>query len=178
MSDPYLGEIRLFAGNFAPRHNALCNGQIMSIAQNSALFSLLGTYYGGDGQTTFALPNLQGRLPVGQGQGPGLSNYTIGETIGAETVTLTTGQMPAHTHLLMPMGGNATQNLPGGQYPSALQAPFNGFYVQDSNKTGSPIAMSANALQTTGGSQAHENRMPTMAISIIIALQGIFPSRN
>lgn len=178
MSEPYLGEIRLFAGNFAPRYNALCNGQTMSIAQNSALFSLLGTYYGGNGTTTFNLPNLQGRLPVGQGQGPGLSNYTIGETIGTESVTLTTGQMPAHTHLLLPQAGNATQNLPGGQYPSGLQAPFQGFYVKDANKTGNPIPLNANALQNTGGSQPHENRMPSMAISIIIALQGVFPSRN
>ena len=178
MSEPYLGEIRLFAGNFAPRYNALCNGQTMSIAQNSALFSLLGTYYGGNGTTTFNLPNLQGRLPLGQGQAPGLSNYTIGETIGTESVTLTTGQMPAHTHLLLPQSGNATQNLPGGQYPSALQAPFKGFYVKDANKTGNPISLNPNALQNVGGNQPHENRMPAMAISVIIALQGVFPSRN
>jgi microcystin-dependent protein len=178
MSEPYLGEIRLFAGNFAPRTNALCNGQTMSIAQNTALFSLLGTYYGGNGTTTFNLPDLQGRLPVGQGQGPSLSNYTIGETIGTESVTLATGQMPMHTHLLLPMAGNATQNLPGGQFPSALQTPFKGFYVKDANKTGNPVAMYAGALQNTGGNQPHENRMPAMAISIIIALQGVFPSRN
>jgi microcystin-dependent protein len=178
MSEPYLGEIRLFAGNFAPRYNALCNGQTMSIAQNSALFSLLGTYYGGDGTTTFCLPNLQGRLPVGQGQAPGLSNYTIGATMGQESVTLASGQMPMHTHLLIPSGSAATQNLPSGQFPAALQAPFNGFYVKDANKTGNPLYMNPGALQTAGGNQPHENRMPSMAISTIIALQGVFPSRN
>lgn len=178
MSEPYLGEIRLFAGNFAPRYNALCNGQTMSIAQNSALFSLLGTSYGGDGTTTFCLPNLQGRLPVGQGQGPGLSNYPIGATLGQESVTLNSGQIPVHTHLLLPAGTPATQNLPNGQYPSALQAPFNGFYVADANKSGNPVQMSAGALQTAGGNQPHENRMPSLAVSVIIALQGVFPSRN
>jgi len=178
MSDPYLGEIRLFAGNFAPSHNALCNGQTMSIAQNSALFSLLGTYYGGNGTTTFCLPDLQGRLPLGQGQGPGLSNYTIGEKIGQESVTLITNQMPMHTHLLVPSAANATQNMPNGQFPAALQAPFNGFYIKDANKSGNPIQMSASALQTAGGNQPHENRMPSLAISVIIALQGVFPSRN
>lgn len=178
MSEPFLGEIRLFAGNFAPRYNALCNGQTMSIAQNSALFSLLGTYYGGNGTTTFCLPNLQGRLPVGQGQGPGLSNYPIGTTLGQENVTLTSGQMPVHTHLLVPSGANATQLQPSGQFPATLQAPFNGFYVKDANKSGNPIQMAAGALQTSGGNQPHENRMPSLAVSVIIALQGVFPSRN
>src|SRR5215213_5859350 len=104
MADPYIGEIRMFAGNFAPRGWALCNGQLLSISQNTALFSLLGTMYGGNGQTTFALPDLRGRVPLHFGQGPGLSNYVEGEVGGTETVTLTTGEMPSHNH-----GANGNQ---------------------------------------------------------------------
>ena len=178
MTEPYLGEIRLFAGTFAPRNNAYCAGQTMSIAQNSALFSLLGTTYGGNGTTTFMLPDLQGRLPICMGQGPGLTNYPIGTSLGTESVTLQIGQIPSHTHPPVASGTTAAVPTPGGQVPATVAAPFTGIYVQNANKTGSPVAMWANAVQKVGGNQAHENRMPALAISIIIALQGIFPSRN
>jgi microcystin-dependent protein len=178
MSEPYLGEIRLFAGNFAPVGNAYCAGQLLSVAQNSALFSLLGTFYGGNGQTNFALPDLQGRLPVCYGQGNGLTNYPIGAKTGSESVTLLVTQIPAHTHMPIASSKAAAAESPAGAIPATLQDPFKGFYVQDGNKTGDPVAMSATAVQQTGGSQPHENRMPALAISIIIALQGVFPSRN
>ena len=178
MTEPYLGEIRLFAGNFAPTGNAYCAGQLLSIQQNSALFSLLGTTYGGNGTTNFALPDLQGRLPVCYGQGPGLTNYPIGTKTGSESVTLLVTQSPAHTHMPIASLTPAAAETPAGGIPATLQTPFKGFYVQDSKKTGNPIALSPTAVQQTGGSQPHENRMPALAISIIIALQGIFPSRN
>jgi microcystin-dependent protein len=179
MSEPYLGEIRMFAGNFAPKSNAYCAGQLMSITQNSALFSLLGTYYGGNGTTTFALPDLRGRMPICMGQGPGLSNYTIGQPVGSESVMITPAQLPMHTHTPVATtvaGGSIT---PGGMIPAALPAPpWTSYWVKDANKTGSPLAMAPTAVGTIGGSQPHENRMPLLAISIIIALLGIFPSRN
>jgi microcystin-dependent protein len=178
MSEPYLGEIRMFAGTFSPRGNAYCQGQILSIAQNTALFSLLGTYYGGNGTTNFALPDFQGRLPICMGQGNGLSNYTIGQPVGTESVTLLTAQMPAHTHTAIASTALATQPDPAARIPATLASPFTGYYVQDANKTGSPIAFWANALQQIGGTQPHENRMPALTIAIIIALQGIFPSRS
>ena len=178
MSEPYMGEIRLFAGNFAPRQNAQCNGQIMSIAQNTALFSLLGTYYGGNGTTTFGLPDFRGRLPVGMGQGPGLSSYTIGEQTGTETVTLISQQIPMHTHYAVAGTTAANNPAPTGLAPAGMVTPITGYYVADANKTGNPIAFSQNALQLTGGSQPHTNLMPSLALTFIIALQGIFPSRN
>jgi len=178
MTEPYLGEIRLFAGNFAPVHNAYCAGQLLSIQQNSALFSLLGAIYGGDGRTTFAPPDLQGRLPVCFGQGNGLSDYPIGAKLGAETVTLLTTQIPGHTHPPIASKTEAATDSPADAIAATLKTPFTGFYVQDGNKTGSPIAMAQTVVQSAGGSQAHENRMPALAISIIIALQGVFPSRN
>lgn len=177
MSQPFLGEIRMFAGNFAPRNNAYCAGQIMNIAQNTALFSLLGTYYGGNGQTTFGLPDFRGRLPVCMGQGNGLSNYDIGQQVGSESVTLTTNQMPMHNHMMIVSGNNANQPSPIGNMPAALQSPYTGLWVSPNVAT-TPFEMDANSLYPAGGSQAHENLMPALAISIIIALQGIFPSRN
>ena len=178
MSQPYLGEIRMFAGNFAPRGNAYCNGQLMNIAQNTALFSLLGTYYGGNGQTTFGLPDFQGRLPICMGQGNGLTNYNIGQAVGTETVTLQTTQIAAHTHTASASTGPATHPDPATKIPAALASPFVGYYVQNANKTGNPIAFWSNALQPVGGNQPHENRMPALAISVIIALEGIFPTRS
>jgi len=178
MSEPFLGEIRFFAGNFAPRNNAYCSGQLLPISQNAALFSLLGTYYGGNGQTTFALPDLQGRLPIGMGQGTGLSNYNIGQQVGTESVTVLTTQLPAHTHPPIASTTGAATAVPGSQIPATGVAPSKGLYVKDTDKSGNPIAMWANAVQAVGGSQPHENRMPALAISVIVALQGIFPSRN
>jgi microcystin-dependent protein len=178
MSQPFLGEIRLFAGNFAPRNNALCAGQLLSIQQNSALFSLLGTFYGGNGTTNFALPDLRGRLPLNQGSGPGLTPRVIGEASGTEAVTVLQTTAPSHTHSFHMTNIAATNPVPGANLPATLVAPFTGFYVKDANKTGNPIAYSPLMVGMMGGSQGHENRMPSMALSIIIALQGIFPSRN
>jgi microcystin-dependent protein len=179
MTQPYLGEIRLFAGNFAPRTNALCTGQLLSITQNSALFSLIGTYYGGNGTTNFALPDLRGRLPVGMGQGPGLSNYTIGEQTGSETVTITTQTMPAHTHFAYASTQDANSASPVNNYPATLvNPPWTKYWVPDASKTGAPLPLSTNALSMAGGSQPHNNLMPILAVTAIIALQGVFPTRN
>ena len=180
MSQPYLGEIRMFAGNFAPRNNAQCNGQLLSIAQNSALFSLLGTFYGGNGIQTFALPDLRGRLPINQGNGPGLTPRTIGEQGGSENVTITQTTMPQHNHVV-----NATTdigNLTGPSDKAIPAEPTDGtnpgtLYVAPPPATVlSPL--NALAVSLTGGSQPHQNMMPSLAITFIIALNGIFPSRN
>lgn len=169
MSEPFLGEIRIFPYNFAPRGWAFCQGQILSIAQNTALFSLLGTTYGGNGQTTFALPDLRGRMPLGSGQGPGLSPYDLGQVSGTETVTLTTGQMPSHNHLASSTQAGAGSTRPSGNVPSG-----GGAYAGASDGT----RMNPAFIQNTGGSQPHENRQPCLVLNYCIALQGIFPSRN
>jgi microcystin-dependent protein len=168
VSDPFIGEIKIVGFNFAPRGWAFCNGQILSIAQNTALFSLLGTTYGGNGQTTFALPDLRGRVPIHPGQGPGLSNYTQGQLAGSETVTLLSTQMPAHTHTVnastqSDITGNPTSNFPAG----------GASYDTTANTTMDP-AMIGNS----GGNQPHSNLQPYLAINFCIALEGIFPSRN
>ncbi|MDF7776264.1 tail fiber protein [Sphingomonas sp. AOB5] len=177
MSNPYLGELRPFAGNFAPRFWALCNGQLLSIAQNNALFALLGTTYGGDGITTFALPDLRGRLALSQGQGPGLTNRTLGEQSGTETVTLTIQTMPAHTHVVVASANEAASPVPTGRVPAA---PKNGgkFYLPPNVGTQTDAPIGTASIGTAGGSQPHENLMPILAINYIIALQGIFPSQN
>jgi microcystin-dependent protein len=174
MSEPFIGEIRAFGFNFAPRGWANCSGQLLPISQNTALFSLLGTTYGGDGRTTFALPDLRGRVAVNQGQGPGLRNYTIGEMSGEEAHTLTINEAPAHTHLL-----NAT-NAGGNQ-----QTPQNTFIATDAAgntagfASGPPtVTMNQASLGISGGSQPHNNLSPYLAVNYCIALQGIFPSRN
>jgi microcystin-dependent protein len=178
MTSPYIGEIRMFGGNFAPSQNALCQGQLVGISQNQALFALLGTYYGGNGVQTFGLPDFRGRIPINQGQGNGLSNYAIGQTGGSEYATLLPTQMPSHSHTMGASSAGATINTPAGNVPSSLVSPFTGFWVAPGNITGSPIGMNAAALTQTGGSQPHENRMPILAITFIIALSGIFPSRG
>ena len=171
MATPFIGQITLFAGNFAPRGWAFCNGQILSIAQNTALFSILGTTYGGNGQTTFALPDLRGRVPMHPGQGPGLSSRTLGEVGGTETTTLNVSQLPAHTHPVAPQAndGAQTTNRPGGAYPAR-----GGAYA------GSPGAtpMGATPSGPAGSSQPHNNVQPYLGLNYIIALEGIFPSRN
>ena len=180
MSQPYLGEIRMFAGNFAPRNNAQCNGQLLSIQQNTALFSLLGTFYGGNGVQTFALPDLRGRLPINQGNGPGLTPRVIGETGGSENVTIDQTTTPTHNHL-----ANATTdigNLPGPSNKAIPASPSDGtnpgtLYVVPPG-TVTPVAMASQSLPLAGGSQPHQNMMPSLAITFIIALNGIFPSRN
>ncbi|MDO6596380.1 tail fiber protein [Oceanihabitans sp. 2_MG-2023] len=174
-SDPYLGQISMFAGNFAPRGWAFCDGTLLPINSNQALFSLLGTIYGGDGRTTFALPDLRGRAPIHAGQGPGLSNYSLGQGGGVEQVYLTTNQLPSHSHTTQV---NATSPIGRGQNSDDPTNNFwaeGGSYAPTSNTT-----MSTNAVIVvpTGGSQGHENRQPYTTINYIIALQGTYPSRN
>jgi microcystin-dependent protein len=169
---PFLGSIFPIAFNFPPKGYALCNGQFLPINQNQALFSLLGTTYGGNGQTTFALPDLRGRTGISSGQGPGLQNYQLGQASGIETVTLNINQMPLHNHTMF--GTTAAASTPTangnvlgqfGAYASSPPDPAAG-------------SMSAATISTVGGSQPHENREPFLVINWIIALQGIFPSQN
>lgn len=179
MSNPFIGEIRLFGGNFAPQGWAFCDGSVQSIAQNDALFALIGTTYGGDGQQTFNLPDLRGRVPVNQGQGPGLSNYVIGQLSGVNNVTLTSAQMPAHNHSLNASTANATANTSAGNVlaaPAANQGVTYGAYFNGVPGAQRPLA--ANAIGTLNGGQPHQNQMPYLGISYIISLFGIFPSQN
>lgn len=171
-SEPFIGQLALVPYNFAPRGWALCNGQLLSIAQNTALFSLLGTTYGGNGTTNFALPDLRGRVPVSSGQGPGLSSYLLGQTGGAETYTLTLNQMPAHSHILMADTSVGTSERPNGALPARNAAGVPQYGTQ---ATGT---MTSGALQSSGGGQPHDTMQPYVTLNWIIALQGIFPSRN
>lgn len=175
MSNPYLGEIRLVGFNFAPRGWAYCYGQLMPIDQNDALYALLGTTYGGDGQTTFGLPDFQGRLPVHQGQGPGLSNYVLGQLGGTENVTLTTQQLPSHTHTLAASTNPANQSAASSSVAIGQQTG-GALFTQTSNGVDSTLQSAT--LQLTGGNQPHSNLQPSLAVNFIIALEGIFPSRN
>ena len=170
MSEPFLGEIRAFGFNFAPRGWASCNGQLLPINQNQALFALLGTIYGGNGQTTFALPDLRGRVPINQGQSSGASTYSLGQAIGVENVTLLVSQIPAHTHRLNASPDNATTTDPGN---NLLAVARSATYASSGS-----AAMNPGAIAITGGSQPHENRQPYLTVNYCIALQGIFPSRN
>jgi len=176
MANPFIGEIRMFGGNFAPRQWALCNGQLLSIAQYQALFSLLGTTYGGNGVSTFALPNLQGRLALGYGQGPGLSNYALGQTGGSETVTLSVNTMPGHTHFLSATTTGADQMLPTGQLTGKLSA--GNLYVEPGSQSPTLGNLNSQSCGNSGGSQPHPNLMPALCVTFIISLTGIFPSRN
>ncbi|MFY9803686.1 MAG: tail fiber protein [Candidatus Acidiferrales bacterium] len=169
---PYLGQILMVGFNFAPNNWALCNGQILSISQNTALFSLIGTYYGGDGQTTFALPDLRGRVPVGQGQGPGLSPYVIGETGGEEQVTLTISNMPAHSHPLMGTSMAGTSASPTGTIWGAQSR----LDIYSSATPDTP--MGGGSVGTAGGGLPHDNRSPYLTITYIIALEGVYPPRS
>ncbi len=171
MSQPYVGEIRMFGGNFAPLGWMFCDGSILSISQNDVLFALIGTTYGGDGQQTFALPDLRGRAPVHQGTGPGGSTRTIGELGGTETVTLTATQMPQHTHTLKASSGLSTGAAGANGVLAATSVNIYG--------SGPPTTpMAAQAISAQGGAQPHENMAPYLAVSYIISLFGIFPSRN
>jgi microcystin-dependent protein len=176
-SEPLLGSIAMFAGNFAPRGYALCQGQLLSIAQNTALFSILGTTYGGNGQTTFALPNLAGRFPVGQGQGPGLPAVDLGEQAGAQTVTLLSSQMPAHTHAL---NANSTASDAAAPGPSVVLAPGGDSATpQNLYSTAPPnTTLSPTSVSIAGGSQPVDIQNPLLGINFIIATEGMFPSRN
>ncbi|MCZ4318149.1 tail fiber protein [Aequorivita viscosa] len=169
--EPFLGEIVMFGGNFAPRGWALCDGQLLPISQNQALFSLLGTTYGGDGRTTFALPELRGRVAMHAGAGPGLSPRPLGQKSGVENVTLTTAQIPAHNHaVVLNAKEEGDKDNPNGAYIAG----------DGTNAFGatSDIAMAAPQVGNTGGSQDHNNLQPFQCVNYIIALQGIFPSRN
>ncbi|MGA9494120.1 MAG: tail fiber protein [Mycobacterium sp.] len=172
MSDPFVGEIRMFGFNFAPQGWALCDGQLLSISQNEALFALLGTTYGGDGTTTFALPNLQSRVPIHQGHGVGLSTYVAGQAGGKEIVTLTAAQMPKHTHSVKASSSAATSNTPEG---SALAQSASHIYTAAPDTS---TVMNANMLGDAGGSAPHTNIQPYLAVNFCIALAGIFPSRS
>lgn len=170
MSQPYIGEIRMFAGNFAPVGWAFCDGQLLPISENDTLFNLIGTTYGGDGQNTFALPNLCGRLPLHQGTGPSGVTHILGEFAGVESVTLTTQQIPNHTHALIASTDGANTPNPG---TNLLSEPITATpYYQDVPAT----PLSAQAIAPIGGSQPHENMQPYLAVSFIISLFGIYPS--
>jgi microcystin-dependent protein len=175
--EPYIGEIKMFAGNFAPRGWALCNGQLLSIAQNTALFSILGVTYGGNGQTTFGLPNLQGRYAMHWGQGPGLTNRVLGETAGTETVTLLNSQMPAHNHLVSVSGVTGNASTPEGNYNAVYTDPNTGSNLDMYGNTPNAV-MNVAAISASGGSQPHSNMPPYQCVSFIIALEGIFPPRD
>jgi microcystin-dependent protein len=180
MSQPFVGQLAIFAGNFAPAGWAFCNGQAIAISENPTLFQLLGTTYGGDGQQTFNLPDLRGRVPVHQGQGQGLSPYTIGQSGGVETITLTTQQLPSHAHApIAPASGDS--NTPANTFLASeggadagkvsIYAPFD---VNSANMT----TLLPTSLTIQGGSQPHENLQPFLAINYIISLFGIFPTQN
>ena len=172
MSEPFVGEIRMFGFGFAPQGWALCNGQLLPISQNTALFSLLGTTYGGDGRTTFALPDMQSRVPVCQGQGPGLSSYAEGQAGGAETVALVAAQMPGHAHPVKASSSAADSDQPQGR---ALARSASHIYTA---KPDTSTIMNADMLGDAGGSQPHGNIQPYLAVNFCIALTGIFPARN
>ncbi|MFD2165900.1 phage tail protein [Thalassotalea euphylliae] len=182
MSEPFIGQITMFAGNFAPRGWAFCHGQLLSIASNSALFSILGTTYGGDGRTTFGLPDLRGRFPTAQGNGPGLSPYNLGQKGGTEDVVLTAAQMPSHTHVIDAKA--KSNNSPGDANTAAGNSWSNdaGFYSATYSTQAPTTDMHPNSIEATaantGGGQAQTNIPPYLAINFIIALVGIFPSRN
>jgi microcystin-dependent protein len=176
MTEPYLGQIKLFAGNFAPISYALCNGQLLAIQSNTALFSLLGTTYGGNGQTTFGLPDFRGRTPIHFGQGPGLSQYVLGEESGSETVTLLPTEMPAHIHQISGavIANSSSTNTPNGSSMFTNATPNPLYAITTANL----LNLAPQSISITGGSQPHENHQPYLGLTFIIAIQGVFPSRN
>lgn len=178
MSNPFVAEIRIFAGNFAPKGWALCNGQLMPISQNTALFSLLGTTYGGDGKSTFALPNLQGSAPLQPGQGPGLSLYDLGETGGEQNVTLLQTEMASHSHLANCLSAAGNQNTPSNNTWAATVAIGRGSGPPNYSTQGPTTLMNPFATSIAGGSLPHNNMSPYLGLTFIIALQGVFPPRT
>ena len=176
MADPFVAEIRIFPFNFAPKGWAWCDGQLLPLSQNTALFSLLGTTYGGDGKSNFALPDLQGRAPMHPGQGPGLSLHDLGETGGSETVTLLESEIPSHPHTIFASTNAADEEgtkLPTGAIPGAQQGS-NQMYTALAN----PVAFNESALAPAGGDQPHNNMQPYLTFFFCIALQGVFPPRT
>ncbi|TNJ32877.1 phage tail protein [Arenimonas terrae] len=179
MTSPFIGEIHIFPYNFAPRNWAFCQGQLIAISQNTALFSLLGTQYGGNGQTTFALPNFGGTAAVAQGQGPGLTPRTMGETFGSNTVTLISTEMPTHNHGVVLYAQNtAAKRAASPSSGNALSVSSNTSATSFLPAGSTNTTFGTNMLGVAGGSQPHENRQPHLTLGFCIALQGIFPARN
>jgi len=175
MSEPFVAEIKIWAGNFAPRGWAFCNGQLLPISQNTALFSLIGTIYGGDGRTTTGLPDFQGRAPMHPGLGPGLTDRRLGQEGGVEIVTLSEAQTPSHNHTMNATANPAEAPGPGLSGGNALGRSVGGaYYATNTN----PTPFNSSTMQNTGGGQGHNNLQPFLGISFIIALQGLYPSRN
>lgn len=172
MSEPFVGEIRMFAGNFAPRGWAFCDGQLLAVSQNDALFSLLGTIYGGDGRTTFGLPDMRGRIPIHQGTGPGLSPRRLGGKGGSEKETLTTNQLASHTHAFNANTATATAETP------ADKVLAHGAGVNIYSAVSQDTSLAPSMVSNSGGSQSHTNLMPTLCVNFIVALFGIYPSRS
>jgi microcystin-dependent protein len=173
--DPFVAEIRIFPFNFAPKGWAFCDGQLLPLSQNTALFSLLGTTYGGDGKSTFALPDMQGNAPMHPGQGPGLSLHDLGETGGSETVTLLESEIPAHAHNLMASGTSSSKPNPSGNALARVQSGATPYVPP----AGAPLTpFSDQALAPAGGDQPHNNMQPYLTLSFCIALQGVFPPRT
>jgi microcystin-dependent protein len=172
MADPFVAEIRVFAFNFAPKGWALCDGAVLPVSQNTALFSLLGTIYGGDGRSTFALPNIQGRVVMHPGQSPGTSFRVLGETGGEESVLLTTQQIPSHFHTMSASQGDGTERQPEEQKFAT------GVGISMFQKAGDVVSQSPNALGLTGGSLPHNNLQPFVVLNFCIATQGVYPSRG
>jgi microcystin-dependent protein len=185
MSDYYLGEIIMFAGNYAPDNWAQCNGQMLSISANTALYALIGTQYGGDGVSTFALPNLQVRVPIGQGQGPALTNRVVGQQLGSSQATLATVNMPAHSHSINVSGANGTSPSPAGSMIGLAQAPGltpAQYFLQFMSPTASgatpPVALAANTIAPAGSSAPFSIMAPWVGITYLICTAGIFPTRS
>jgi microcystin-dependent protein len=178
MATPFLGMICLFGLNFTPRGWYACNGQLIAISENDALFALLGTTYGGDGQSTFAVPDLRGRTPIHQGQGPGLSNYSIGQMAGSETVTLLSSQMPIHSHIALANNTAASVAVPvaGNSLAAPIDVHNDAAYMYSSAAVDTSIA--PNSISSAGGNQPHENMQPFLAMNYCIAAEGIFPVRS
>jgi len=174
MSNPFVGEIRMFAGNFAPRSWAFCDGQLLAINQNDALFSLFGTFYGGDGRTTFGLPDLRGRVPIHRGTGPGLTPRSQGHKAGTETATASVGQLPSHTHTMQGSSDFGGDTSPANNVP----ATGSGVNLYSTDSAATVVSMNAAVVSPTGGGQAHANVMPFLCVNFIVALFGVFPSRN
>ena len=172
MADPFVAEIRIFPFIFPPTGWAFCNGQLMPISQNTALFSLLGTTYGGDGKSTFALPNMQGNAPMHPGQGPGLSLHDLGEQGGSQTVTLLESEMPSHGHAVNASAAEGTTGDPSGQLVAS------GIGVNMYSSSINPTTLNPNAVSPTGGDQPHNNMQPYLTLNFNIALQGVFPPRG
>ena len=171
--EPFIGEIRMFAGNFAPRGWAKCEGQLLAISSNTALFSILGTRYGGDGRTTLALPDLRGRVAIGSGTGPGLTPRSLSQRSGSETNMLTVANLPAHNHSINAVTADGNTSVPGGNLPAGTK-----LLDKEYSDATATTTMNATMVSSTGGGQAVNNMQPFLTVTYIIALQGIYPSRN